>query len=117
MRIATYTRISTDEENQLYSLGANDDRLAAYIRSQENWEVARRYSDQMTGSVLERPGLQHALSNAQSGLFDLLLVYRVDRLARSVRGLAQILEELDAARVLVPAAPRSHSIRAVQPVE
>jgi site-specific DNA recombinase len=69
VRVATYTRISTDEENQPYSLGAQDDRLSAYIRSQEGWETAHRYSDQMTGSVL----------------------------ARSVRGLAQILEELDAA--------------------
>jgi site-specific DNA recombinase len=35
VRVATYTRISTDEENQPYSLGAQDDRLLAYIRSQE----------------------------------------------------------------------------------
>ena len=100
MRVATYTRISTDEENQPYSLGAQDDRLSAYIRSQEGWETARRYSDQMTGSVLERPDLQRALRDARAGLFDLLLVYRVDRLARSVRGLAQILEELEAAKVI-----------------
>jgi site-specific DNA recombinase len=60
----------------------------------------RRYSDQMTGSVLERPGLQRALADARVGMYDLLLVYRVDRLARSARGLAQILEELDAARVV-----------------
>jgi site-specific DNA recombinase len=100
MRVATYTRISTDEENQPYSLCAQDDRLAAYIRSQDGWESARRYSDQMTGSTLERPDLQRALSDARAGRFDLLLVYRVDRLARSVRGLAQILDELDQSRVL-----------------
>lgn len=35
MKVATYTRISTDEENQPYSLGAQDDRLSAYIRSQK----------------------------------------------------------------------------------
>jgi len=57
VKVATYTRISTDEENQPYSLGAQDDRLSAYIRSQDGWEIARRYSDQMIGSVLERPGL------------------------------------------------------------
>jgi DNA invertase Pin-like site-specific DNA recombinase len=38
VRVATYTRISTDEENQPYSLGAQDDRLGAYIRSQDGWE-------------------------------------------------------------------------------
>ncbi|MPZ70448.1 MAG: hypothetical protein GEU71_13110 [Actinobacteria bacterium] len=49
----------------------------------------------MTGSIIERPGLQQALQDAARGLFDLLLVVRVDRLARSVRALASILEQLD----------------------
>lgn len=100
MRVATYTRISTDEEHQPYSLEAQDERLGAYIRSQDSWEWSRRYTDQMTGSVLERPDLQRALSDARAQRFDLLLVYRVDRLSRSVRGLAQILEEVDQAHVL-----------------
>ena len=37
MRVATYTRISTDEVNQPYSLGAQSERLAAYMTSQEDW--------------------------------------------------------------------------------
>ncbi|MGI0129497.1 MAG: recombinase family protein, partial [Thermoplasmata archaeon] len=49
---------------------------------------------------LERPHLQRALAEARLGRFDLLLVYRVDRLSRSVRGLAQILDELDQAHVV-----------------
>lgn len=65
MRIATYTRISTDEEHQPYSLEAQNDRLGAYIRSQEAWDLSRQYTDRMTGSVLERPDLQRALSNAR----------------------------------------------------
>lgn len=100
MRVATYTRISTDEEHQPYSLEAQNTRLAAYVSSQESWELTRRYSDQMTGSTLERPELQRALADARLERFDLLLVYRVDRLSRSVRGLAQILEELDHSRVV-----------------
>ena len=54
----------------------------------------------MTGSTLERPDLQRALADARLRRYDLLLVYRVDRLSRSVRGLAQILEELDQAQAL-----------------
>ncbi len=100
MRVATYTRISTDEEHQPYSLEAQDTRLRAYIASQEGWELTRRYSDRMTGSTLERPELQRALADGRLGRFDLMLVYRVDRLSRSVRGLAQILEELDHAHVV-----------------
>ena len=99
MRVATYTRISTDEERQPYSLGSQSERLAAYIASQQGWEAARSFTDQRSGATLDRPALQRALAEAKAGRFDLLLVYRVDRLARSVRGLAQILEELDAAGV------------------
>jgi site-specific DNA recombinase len=99
MRIATYTRISTDETHQPYSLAAQAGRLDAYIASQPDWTAVRAFSDQQSGAKLDRPALQRALREAQAGRFDLLLVYRVDRLARSVRGLAHILEELDAAGV------------------
>jgi site-specific DNA recombinase len=99
IRVATYTRISTDEEHQPFSLEAQADRLGSYVRSQENWQLARRYTDQMSGSTLERAGLQQALSDARAKRYDMLLVYRVDRLCRSVRALAQLLEELDQAGV------------------
>ncbi|MGH2746045.1 MAG: recombinase family protein, partial [Thermoleophilaceae bacterium] len=68
--------------------------------SQEGWQIARRFSDQMSGATLERPGLHRALAESEAKRFDLLLVYRVDRLSRSVRGLAQILEQLDQAGAL-----------------
>ena len=99
MRVATYTRISTDEEHQPYSLEAQDGRLRAYVESQDGWELLRSFTDQLSGASLERPGLKRAISEARAGRFDLLLVYRVDRLSRSVRGLAQVLEELDQAGV------------------
>lgn len=94
-KVGLYTRISTDEAHQPYSLGAQRDRLRSYVKSQENWKVIRTYEDQITGTVLNRPGLQDALADAKKGEIDLLLVFRVDRLARSVRSLAAILEDLD----------------------
>ena len=99
MRVAIYTRISTDEEHQPYSLEAQGVRLDSYIASQDGWEKVRTFTDQASGVSLERPALQRALAEAQAGRYDLLLVYRVDRMARSVRGLAHILEELDTAKV------------------
>ncbi len=48
---------------------------------------------------MERPGLQQALAQARAKRYDMLLVYRVDRLSRSGRGLAQVLEELHHAGV------------------
>ena len=95
MRVATYTRISTDEDHQPFSLEAQAGRLDAYIASQDAWGKVRAFTDQRSGATLERPGLQRCLAEAKAGRFDLLLVYRVDRLSRSVRGLAQILEDLD----------------------
>ena len=100
MRIATYTRISTDEELQPYSLEAQATRLDSYAESQEDWQIVRRFTDQASGAILERDGLERALREAEAERFDLLLVYRVDRLSRSVRGLAQILARLDEAKVL-----------------
>jgi site-specific DNA recombinase len=99
MRVATYTKISTDEDHQPFSLEAQAERLGAYVTSQDGWEKVRTFTDQRSGATLERSGLQRCLTEAKAGRFDLLLVYRVDRLARSVRGLAQILEDLDAVGV------------------
>lgn len=64
----------------------------------------RRFSDQISGATLERQGLDRALREAGAGRFELVLVYRVDRLSRSVRGLAQTLERLERAGVAVRSA-------------
>ncbi len=55
MRIASYCRISTDEERQPFSLGAQRDRLDAYIASQDGWKLVRSYSDQTSGKTLHAP--------------------------------------------------------------
>jgi site-specific DNA recombinase len=80
LRIATLTRISTDETNQPYSLDAQARGLDQYVASQPDVEVTHRFVDQASGATLERPGLQAALAAARSGDFDVLLVYRIDRL-------------------------------------
>ena len=99
MRVAIYRRISTDEERQPFSLDAQQERLAAYVAAQPGWVLTRSYSDRMSGKRLDRPGLQQALHDARTGRYDLLLVFKVDRLARSTGGLAKVLEELDAGGV------------------
>jgi site-specific DNA recombinase len=102
VRVATYTRISTDEERQPNSLEAQRVRLDAFVTSQPGWQIepCRRYEDQFTGTVIDRPALTRLLKDARHGRFDVLLVYRVDRLARSIRGLAQVIDELDQAGVI-----------------
>jgi site-specific DNA recombinase len=95
IRVCIYTRISTDEENQPTSLHSQRERLEAFCASQEGWRIVAHLEDRSTGTKLERPGLQAALELAREGKIDLLLVYRVDRLSRKVRQLAQLADELD----------------------
>lgn len=101
MRVAIYTRISTDEDRQPFSLEAQEKRLRSYIASQEDWhQVGEPYADQASGATLERPKLTKMLTAARAGRFDVLLVYRVDRVARTLRGLVKLLDDLDKAGVV-----------------
>jgi site-specific DNA recombinase len=104
MRVATYTRISTDEDHQPFSLGAQEERLETYARSQDGWRIVRRFSDQASGATLDRTGLQQVLAEAHAGVYELLLVFRVDRLSRNVRQLVQLSEELDRVNVALRSA-------------
>ncbi len=99
LRVALYTRISTDETNQPYSLGAQRDRLEAYVATQPGWRIVARYVDQASGKSLERPGLAAARRAAARGEYDLLLAYRVDRLSRNLAQLGKLVEELAALQV------------------
>jgi Resolvase, N terminal domain/Recombinase len=83
---SSYQRISTDEERQPFSLDAQQERLAAYVAVQPGWVLTRSYSDRMSGKRLGRPGLQQALHDARASRKKLLLVFKVDRLARSTGG-------------------------------
>ncbi|MGC8464236.1 MAG: recombinase family protein, partial [Acidimicrobiales bacterium] len=98
------TRISTDEVNQPYSLEAQTKGLEAFVSSQPGQVITHRFVDQASGATLERPGLQAALAAAKAGEFDVLLVYRIDRLTRSIVGLMTIVETLDAAGVALRSA-------------
>src|ERR671937_2449364 len=103
-RVCLYTRISTDEENQPTSLHSQRERLEAFCTAQEGWRIVAHEEDRSTGAKLNRPGLGRTLDLARAGKIDLLLVYRVDRLSRKVRQLAQLAEELDTCDVVLRSA-------------
>ena len=94
VRVATYTRISTDEVNQPYSLEAQAEHLSRFLAMRPDWTLAREFTDQTTGSKLERPGLQKLLAAVRAGQIDAILVYRVDRFSRSLRHLQELIQVL-----------------------
>jgi site-specific DNA recombinase len=99
VRVGCIARISTDEKNQPYSIDAQTTAMEAFVASQPGQRITHRFVDHASGATLARPGLQQALDAARNGEFDVLLVYRIDRRARSIRGLMDIVEDLEKAGV------------------
>jgi site-specific DNA recombinase len=101
-RCAIYTRKSSEEglEQEFNSLQAQSEACEAYIRSQrhEGWVLARtRYDDGgFSGGNMERPALQRLLADIQGGRIDIIVVYKVDRLTRSLADFARLVEIFDA---------------------
>jgi len=100
-RCAIYTRKSSEEglEQDFNSLHAQREACEAYIKSQagEGWEaLPAPYDDGgISGGTMERPGLQSLLQEVKKGRVDVIVVYKVDRLTRSLVDFARIVETLD----------------------
>jgi DNA invertase Pin-like site-specific DNA recombinase len=103
IRAAIYTRKSTEEglEQDFNSLDAQREACAAYIASQrhEGWTlVPERFDDGgISGGTLDRPGLQRLLAAIEAGQVKMVVVYKIDRLTRSLADFAKLVERLDAA--------------------
>jgi DNA invertase Pin-like site-specific DNA recombinase len=99
---AVYTRKSTEEglDQDFNSLDAQRSACSAYIRSQasEGWkEIKTRYDDGgYSGGSVDRPALQQLLSDIRQGRIKVVVVYKVDRLTRSLADFAKIIEILEA---------------------
>lgn len=96
MRVALYIRVSTEEQaKEGHSIGAQQDRLLDFVRSQ-GWEVAEIYIDDgYSAKDLNRPAIQRLLNDCVKKKFDVLLIYRLDRLVRNVIDLYNVMEHLD----------------------
>ena len=100
---AIYTRKSTEEglEQAFNSLDAQYEACKAYIESQkhEGWKLlARRYDDGgISGATLERPGLAQLIDDMEHGLVGMIVVYKIDRLTRSLADFARLVERMDQA--------------------
>ncbi len=101
VRCAIYTRVSTDQglEQDFNSLDAQYDASQAYIRSQAHagWSLLRaKYEDGgFSGGNTDRPVLQRLLEDVRAGKIDVIVVYKVDRLTRSLADFAKLVELFD----------------------
>src|SRR5260370_30064046 len=104
-RCAIYTRKSTEHNLDLAfnSLDAQREACEAYVRSQlnEGWRpIADRYDDgAFSGASLNRPALQILLADVRARKIDVVLVYKVDRLTRSLADFAKLIELFEAHQV------------------
>ena len=104
-RCAIYTRKSTDHNLDLAfnSLDAQREACEAYIKSQahEGWKlITRKYDDgAFSGASLDRPALQELLDEVRANRIDIIVVYKVDRLTRSLADFAKLVELFDAHNV------------------
>ncbi|MCA0871426.1 recombinase family protein [Seohaeicola saemankumensis] len=100
-RCAVYTRKSTEEglDQEFNSLDAQREACEAYVASQksEGWVLLRdRYDDGgISGGTLERPALQRLIADIEDGLVDVVVVYKIDRLSRSLADFAKLVEVFD----------------------
>jgi site-specific DNA recombinase len=102
LRCAIYTRVSTDQglEQDFNSLDAQREASEAYIKSQahEGWRLIRDHYDDggFSGGSMDRPALQKLLTDVQARRIDVIVVYKVDRLTRSLADFAKLVETFDA---------------------
>jgi len=101
LRCAIYTRKSSEEglEQEFNSLHAQREACESYIASQrsEGWVLVRdQYDDGgISGGTLERPGLKRLLADIEDGLVDVVVVYKIDRLSRSLMDFSKLVEVFD----------------------
>ena len=105
LRCAVYTRKSTEEglDKEFNSLQAQGEACEAYVASQrsEGWALIRDPYDDggWSGGTLERPALQRLIADIEEGLVDVVVVYKIDRLSRSLMDFSKLVEVFDRAGV------------------
>src|SRR5450759_1049900 len=112
LRCAIYTRKSSEEglEQEFNSLDAQREACEAYVTSQrhEGWSVMPALYDDgaYSGGTMDRPALQRILQDIRVRKIDVVVVYKVDRLTRSLADFAKIVEVFDGCLLYTSPSPR-----------
>ena len=103
VRAVVYTRKSSEEglDQEFNSLDAQYEACTAYIASQrhEGWKLVKQRFDDggVSGGTMDRPALKALLDEVDKGLIDMIVVYKIDRLTRSLSDFARLIERLEQA--------------------
>lgn len=94
-KVALYIRVSTRRQDQEgYSIPLQKERLFAFCKA-KGWVVAGLFVDPgHSGSSLERPGMERLMAGVEAGKFDVVLVYKLDRLSRSQKDTLYLIEDV-----------------------
>ena len=93
-RVAIYIRVSTSKQDEGYSIPMQKERLIAYCRA-KGWVVSGMFVDPgHSGSTLERPGMVSLIEGVKAGKYDVVLVYKLDRLSRSQKDTLFLIEDI-----------------------
>lgn len=93
-RVAIYIRVSTSKQDEGYSIPMQKERLIAFCRA-KGWVVSGMFIDPgHSGSTLERPGMVSLIEGVQAGKYDVVLVYKLDRLSRSQKDTLFLIEDI-----------------------
>jgi DNA invertase Pin-like site-specific DNA recombinase len=101
IRCAIYTRKSTEDglDKEFNTLEAQRESGENYVKSQayQGWEIISTHYDDggYSGGTLKRPALQQLLQDVENGMVDMIVVYKIDRLTRSLIDFAKLVEVLD----------------------
>ncbi len=93
-RVALYARVSSEQQDTELQI-----RELTEFAASKGWEVYRVYEEKITGTTANRPQLKQMLVDMQTGKFSLVLVWKLDRFARSLKDLLSLLETLQDCRV------------------
>ena len=98
MRAATYTRISSELQSDGHSLDAQA-TACEHLCAERGWQVVARYSDVASGRTTNRPQFKAMLADAERGMFDVIVVHKLDRFSRSTVDTLRMLSHLDTKKV------------------
>lgn len=105
MKVALYVRVSSEEQaKEGYSIAAQKQRLKDFVKSQ-GWSIYKIYSDEgFSAKNLDRPDMQKMIHDIKQRKFDIVLVYRLDRMVRSVLNLHELLDLFEENKVMFKSA-------------